>query len=71
MEIKRICLGDVLIMKKSHPCSKSAVRFKVMTLGSDIKIRCLECEREVTVARLKLEKSIKTIESSSKNEEKQ
>lgn len=62
MEIKRICLGDILLMKKSHPCSKTAVKFKVLTLGSDIKIRCLECGREVTVARLKLEKSIKTIQ---------
>lgn len=63
MEIKKIGLGDTLIMKKSHPCDKNAIKFRVMTLGSDIKIRCLSCGREVMVPRIKLEKSIKSIES--------
>ena len=62
MEIKRFGVGDVLVMKKPHPCDKKAVRFSVMTLGSDIKIKCLSCEREVIVPRVKLEKNIKQIE---------
>lgn len=68
MEIKKIGLGDVLVMKKSHPCDKSATRFLVLTLGSDIKIRCIACGREVTVPRIKLEKSIKSIESARESE---
>ena len=63
MEIKKFGVGDVLVMKKPHPCDKKAVRFSVMTLGSDIKIKCLSCEREVIVPRVKLEKNIKQIES--------
>ena len=63
MEIKKFGVGDVLVMKKAHPCDKKAVRFSVLTLGSDIKIRCLSCEHEVTVPRVKLEKNIKQIES--------
>ena len=63
MEIKRISLGDVLVMKKPHPCAKNANRFKVMMLGSDLKIRCLECGREIIAPRAKLERNIKTIES--------
>lgn len=62
MEIKKFCVGDVLVMKKPHPCDKKAVRFSVMTLGSDIKIKCLYCDREVVVPRIKLEKSIKLVE---------
>lgn len=62
MEIKKFNIGDILIMKKPHPCNKKATRFSVMTLGSDIKVRCLCCEREVMVPRVKLEKSIKTVE---------
>ena len=62
MEIKRFNVGDILVMKKPHPCDKKANRFSVMTLGSDIKVRCLCCEREVMVPRVKLEKSIKTVE---------
>ncbi len=68
MEIKRFAVGDTLIMKKSHPCEKKAFRFSVMTLGSDIKIKCLACGREVTVARVKLEKSIKSVENGVKTE---
>ena len=63
MEIKRIAAGDVLVMKKPHPCDKKAVRFSVMTVGSDIKIKCLCCDREVMVPRVKLEKNIKSIEA--------
>lgn len=62
MQIKRINIGDILVMKKPHPCDKKAVRFAVMTQGSDIKIKCLECQREVMVPRVKLEKSIKNVE---------
>lgn len=63
MEIKRFAVGDVLVMKKPHACEKKAVNFLVLTLGSDIKIRCLACSREVTVARVKLEKNIKSVVS--------
>ena len=62
MEIKKFAVGDVLVMKKPHPCDKKAVRFLCMTVGSDIKIKCLSCEREVMVPRVKLEKNIKATE---------
>lgn len=62
MEIKKFDVGDILIMKKTHPCDKKAVRFSVMTVGSDIKVKCLSCDREVIIPRVKLEKSIKVIE---------
>ncbi|MBR3995336.1 MAG: DUF951 domain-containing protein [Clostridia bacterium] len=62
MQIKRINIGDILVMKKPHPCNEKAVRFAVMTQGSDIKIKCLECQREVMVPRVKLEKNIKSVE---------
>lgn len=63
MEIRKFSVGDILIMKKPHPCDKKALRFSVMTLGSDIKVKCLFCDREVMIPRVKLEKSIKSIES--------
>lgn len=63
MEIKRFAVGDILVMKKPHPCDKKAVRFSVLTIGSDIKIRCLCCNREVVVPRVKLEKNIRQTET--------
>ena len=59
MEIPKIEVGDVLIMKKQHPCGSKS--FKVMRVGSDIRIVCTSCGRDVTVPRIKLEKNIKSV----------
>ena len=66
LEIKKFNVGDTLVMKKNHACGKKSLRFLVLTLGSDIKIRCLQCGREVTVPRVKLEKNIRLVECADK-----
>ena len=59
--------GDILQMKKSHPCGSKT--FLVLRSGMDFKIRCTGCGREVMVPRLKCEKNIKKIlRDSSENE---
>ncbi len=63
MKIPKIEVGDILTMKKPHPCG--CFQFEVLRVGSDIRIKCSECSRDVTVPRIKLEKNIKKI-----NEEK-
>ena len=59
--IPRIFVGDILEMKKPHPCSPKSTRFKVMRIGSDIRIVCESCGRDLTLPRVKLEKSIRHI----------
>ena len=54
-----IRVNDILVLKKPHPCSNK--KFRVMRIGSDIKVVCIQCSRELTVPRVKLEKSIKEI----------
>ena len=54
--------GDVVELKKPHPCGNKT--FKVMRTGSDIKIVCCECGRTLTLERIKVEKMIKKIVSS-------
>ena len=54
-----IHVGDVLELKKAHPCGSK--RFSVLRVGSDIRIACSGCGRDLTVPRVKLEKSIKKI----------
>ena len=44
-----IQIGDVLIMKKPHPCGEN--RFTVGRVGMDFRIRCVGCGREVMVPR--------------------
>lgn len=52
-------VGDLLVMKKAHPCGEK--NFLVLRVGADFKIRCTKCGREVMVPRIKIEKSIKSI----------
>lgn len=59
--ILTILVGDILEMKKPHPCSKKSTHFKVLRVGSDIRMVCTECGRDLTIPRLKLEKNIKRI----------
>ena len=54
-----INVGDVLVMKKNHPCGANA--FKVLRVGMDFKIRCEKCGREVMLPRHKVEKNIKKV----------
>lgn len=51
--------GDILEMKKPHPCGSR--RFLVLRSGMDFKIRCTGCGHEVMVPRVKAEKNIKKI----------
>ena len=57
----KVNVGDVLTMKKPHPCGEK--RFEVLRIGADFKIRCLGCGREVMVPRSRVEKNIRDIQS--------
>lgn len=52
-------VGDVLELKKPHPCGNKS--FNVLRVGMDFKIECTRCGRQVMVPRSKIEKSIKKI----------
>ena len=53
-------VGDVLTMKKQHPCGSN--RWRVLRIGADFKMKCLGCDREIMSARSKIEKNIRKIE---------
>lgn len=59
MAIVHFSVGDILILKKPHPCSSDA--FKVMRGGSDVRIVCQKCSRDLTLPREKIEKMIKKV----------
>ena len=54
-------VGEIILMKKPHPCGSA--RWEVIRTGADIKISCKGCGHLVTLARAKLEKMTKSIES--------
>lgn len=61
MKIVKFSVGDRLILKKKHPCGADA--FTVLRTGSDVRIVCTGCGRDMTLPRLTVEKSIKKIET--------
>lgn len=52
-------VGDVLELKKPHPCG--GVQFRILRVGSEVRIVCASCGRDMTVNRIKLERAIKKI----------
>ena len=53
MELK---LGDVVRLKKQHPCGGD--EWQVVRLGADIGIKCLKCQRRVLLERSTLERRV-------------
>lgn len=59
MEILHFALGDLLEMKKPHPCGARVMR--VLRVGSDMRVVCTGCGRDLTLPRVKLEKAVRQI----------
>ena len=57
--LRELSVGDTLEMKKDHPCGTRL--FEVKRVGSDIRVVCRGCGRDMTVPRIKLEKGIKRV----------
>ncbi len=55
-----IRLGDILVLKKSHPCGGN--RFRVLRIGMDFRLHCENCGHEMMLPRVKAEKNIRGIE---------
>ena len=55
-----IQVGDILTMKKEHPCGSK--QWQVLRTGADFKLRCLGCGHEVMGPRSKFEKSIRQVQ---------
>jgi hypothetical protein len=56
--VTEIRLGDVVRLKKKHPCGSD--QWQVVRLGADIGIRCQGCQRRVLLARSVFERRVRT-----------
>lgn len=59
MKIIKLSVNDTVELKKAHPCG--AKEFKILRVGSDIRLICLGCGHDMTLGREKLEKAIRKI----------
>ena len=54
-----IRIGDILSMKKAHPCGGR--EWEVLRIGADFRLRCLGCGHEIMGPRAKFEKNVRQI----------
>ena len=59
MAIVKLAVGDKVELKKPHPCGSNI--FRIMRVGSILRVVCEGCGHDVTVDRVKFEKSIKKV----------
>lgn len=53
-------VGDVLELKKVHPCGSK--NWKVLRVGMDFRMKCQGCGHELMLPRSKAEKAIRRIQ---------
>ena len=59
MNITRYNIGDIVKMKKLHPCGSD--KWEITRTGMEFRIKCLGCSRQVMLSRPDFEKAVKAI----------
>ena len=59
MNIIKYSINDIIELKKAHPCGSNL--FRVIRVGSTMRIVCEVCNRDMEIDRIKLEKATKKI----------
>lgn len=54
-----IQVGDILKLKKQHPCGSR--EWEVLRAGADFRLKCMGCGHQIMIARRQLEKNVKGI----------
>lgn len=56
---KSFKLNDKVIMKKAHACGTN--EWVITRMGVDIKIKCVNCNREIMMDRIEFKKKLKEV----------
>ncbi len=54
-----IQVGDVLKLKKQHPCGSR--EWEVLRIGADFRLKCKGCGHQIMIARRQAEKNVREI----------
>ena len=52
-------VGDIVKMKKKHPCG--SFEWEILRVGADFRLKCAGCGHQIMIARKLLEKNVKEI----------
>ena len=58
-EVMDIQVGNIVKLKKQHPCGSH--EWEVLRMGADFRIKCMGCGHQIMIARKTLEKSVKEV----------
>lgn len=55
-----IRVGDIVRLKKPHPCGTST--WEVLRIGQDFRLKCTGCGRQVMMSRTLVEKNLRNLQ---------
>lgn len=58
-ETMEINLGDIIKLKKQHPCGSQ--EWEVLRVGMDFRLKCMGCGHQVMLPRKLVEKNLKGV----------
>lgn len=58
-------VNDIVEMKKGHPCGSN--EWKIIRIGADVKIKCVNCGRIIMMPKMKFDKGLKKVLNKSEN----
>ena len=58
-------VGDIVKLKKQHPCG--ATEWEILRIGADFRLKCTGCGHQVMIARKLVEKNTKGLQKNEKN----
>lgn len=61
MEPAKINVGDIVKLKKPHPCGSS--EWEVLRVGADFRLKCAGCGHQIMVPRKLVEKNLRGLRS--------
>lgn len=59
MERKQFQFGDIVEMKKTHPCGTNEM--EIIRMGMDIRIKCVGCKHSILLPRSQFEKKMRRV----------
>ncbi|WP_455716705.1 DUF951 domain-containing protein [Anaerosporobacter sp.] len=52
-------IGDIIKLKKQHPCGNS--EWEILRVGMDFRLKCMGCGHQVMLPRKQVEKNIRNV----------
>lgn len=56
-EVTEFAVGDVITLKKIHPCG--SYNWEILRVGADFRLKCTGCEKQIMLPRSKVTKIAK------------